>query len=178
MERRKRRNGGRLRKCNPWNIQKKLCRPRFRVQWNINALKKILWFSIVSHCQTFLHTSRISLSQPLFHTIWQNMTLKAMFTETQRDIIANNQQYNNRFNYAVSFHFGQDSNSFRLEDIRCCHLFSCFRTTSSRLQSTPYLHSSLSTSSSSSNVQPISTFFASSFYRLIILPVFKIRSRH
>ena len=25
-----------------------------------------------------------------------------MFTETQRDIIANNQQYNNRFNYAVS----------------------------------------------------------------------------
>ena len=102
MERRKRRNGGRLRKCNPWNIQKKLCRPRFRVQWNINALKKILWFSIVSHCQTFLHTSRISLSQPLFHTIWQNMTLTAMFTETQRDIIANNQQYNNRFNYAVS----------------------------------------------------------------------------
>ena len=27
---------------------------------------------------------------------------KEMFTETQRDIIANNQQYNNRFNYAVS----------------------------------------------------------------------------
>ena len=30
------------------------------------------------------------------------MTLTEMFTETQRDIIANNQQYNNRFNYAVS----------------------------------------------------------------------------
>ena len=30
------------------------------------------------------------------------MTLTGMFTETQRDIIANNQQYNNRFNYAVS----------------------------------------------------------------------------
>ena len=29
-------------------------------------------------------------------------TLIEMFTETQRDIIANNQQYNNRFNYAVS----------------------------------------------------------------------------
>ena len=28
-----------------------------------------------------------------------------MFTETQRDIIANNQQYNNRFNYAVSVHY-------------------------------------------------------------------------
>ena len=31
--------------------------------------------------------------------------LTISFIETQRDIIANNQQYNNRFNYAVSFQF-------------------------------------------------------------------------
>ena len=88
--------------------------------------------------------------------------LTISFIETQRDIIANNQQYNNRFNYAVSFHFGQDSNSSHLEYIS----LSCFRTTSSRLQSTPCLHSFPSTSSSSSNVQPTSTFYASSFFRL------------
>ena len=37
--------------------------------------------------------------------------LTISFIETQRDIIANNQQYNNRFNYAVSsFQFSSFSN--------------------------------------------------------------------
>ena len=127
-----------------------------------------LLYLFVNYRNRPLSIDKICLSYPLLclppHSPHVEALLTISFIETQRDIIANNQQYNNRFNYAVSFHFGQDSNSSHLENIS----LSCFRTTSSRLQSTPCLHSFPSTSSSSSNVQPTSTFYASSFFRLNI----------
>ena len=77
-----------------------------------------LLYLFVNYRNRPLNIDKICLSYPLLclppHSPHVEALLTISFIETQRDIIANNQQYNNRFNYAVSFHFP-------ILSIQCCH---------------------------------------------------------
>ena len=97
-------------------FERKLCRPRLKVQWVNNRYSDAVTFyfeMVLGEYFTHYHGTVswilkiiVIIIRTLVKLFWifPRMTWykQDYISETQRDIIANNQQYNNRFNYAVS----------------------------------------------------------------------------